>query len=177
MQSREIESGVWQTSPHMVDYRVEWPGDMLVERATWTADAPARPLLTQSDGLLETARAGYIWFRFWLPDDEQLVERYFDSSGEPLGTYIPICMPLERRGQSFATRELLLALWISADGDRVTVLNEDAFDAAVEAGALTPVESERAELRIRELTSAVVQKLFPPALVRNFTINVADSIS
>lgn len=53
-----------------------------------------------------------------------------------------------------------------------TVFHEAEFDQAVVAGTITPVEAEQAELRIRELTLAVAQKRFPPAMVRNFTIRL-----
>lgn len=171
MDSRVIESGEWQSHPLMIDYRAEWPGDMLVERATWVPDTPAEQLQTRGGSPTATVGSNYIWFRFWLSDDQQLVERYFNADGVAIGTYIPICMPLTRHGQVYSTVHLLLGLWIDTD-DQVTVLGEEEFDEAVATKALSPVETERAELRIRTLTGAVAQKRFPPALVRNFTINI-----
>ncbi len=168
-----IESSEWQFNDLMVDYRFEWPGDMLVERATWHANAPEQQVVIQGAEPVTIALAGYIWFRFWLADEEQLVERYFDNDGQPVGTYVPICMPLERQGRNYITTELLLGLWIAADG-RVTVRHEEEFDQAVSSGTITPVESERAEIRIRELTGAIAQKQFPPALVRNFSIKLGE---
>lgn len=171
MDSRVIESGEWQSHALMMDYRAEWPGDMLVERATWIPDTPAEEIKIRGGSPVATAGPNYIWFRFWLSDDQQLVERYFDAEGVAIGTYIPICMPLTRHGQVYSTVHLLLGLWIDTD-DQVTVLGEEEFDIAVANNALSPVETERAELRIRTLTGAVAQKRFPPALVRNFTINI-----
>lgn len=174
MDSRVIESGEWQSYTQMIDYRAEWPGDMLVERATWGPTTPAEQLQARGGTPVATVGPNYIWFRFWLSDDQQLVERYFDADGVAIGTYIPICMPLTRHGQVYSTVNLLLGLWIDTD-DQVTVLGEEAFDEAVASKQLSPVETERAELRIRTLTGGVAQKRFPPALVRNFTISVGNA--
>ncbi|MEZ4662112.1 MAG: hypothetical protein R2911_31560 [Caldilineaceae bacterium] len=164
-----IESGEWQLHSHMGDYRAEWPGHMLVERATWQESAPLQHLQIQGVEPTLIAAPGYVWFRFWLPEDEQIVERYFDVDGNAVGAYIPICMSPHQDGNVYSAVRLGLALWIGQDG-RVTVLNEDEFDAGVKSGAITPVQAEQAELRIRALTTAIAQRRFPPALVRNFTI-------
>lgn len=172
--TRIIESGEWQFDESLADYRAEWPGNMLVERATWGPNA--RTVTTANLPGYEPsiiAAPNYIWFRFWLAEDDQVVERYFSPQGEPAGTYLPITMELQKHGRAFQTAALILGLWIAEDG-RVTVLNEPEFDAAVAAGNINPVESERAELRIRALTGAIAQKRFPPALVRNFTVSVGD---
>ncbi len=171
---KTIEIGEWESHPNLLDYRAEWPGDMLVERATWSPDAPTETIHFKGVEPIAIGGPGFIWFRFWLADEDQLVERYFDADGHPIGMYMPICMELEHRAQSYSTVNLLLALWLQADGGRLMVLNEDRFDQAVADGLITPVQSERAENRIRELTRAIFQKRFPPALVRNFTISVTS---
>lgn len=173
--TRIIESGEWQFDETLLDYRAEWPGNMLVERATWgpnTRTVTTAKLQGYEPSII--AAPNYIWFRFWLSEDDQIVERYFAPHGEPVGTFLPITMELQKQGRSFQTVALILGLWIAEDG-RVTVLNEPEFDAAVASGQVNPVESERAELRIRALTGAIAQKRFPPALVRNFTISVGNT--
>ncbi|MEM7129564.1 MAG: DUF402 domain-containing protein [Chloroflexota bacterium] len=176
MDVKVIESGEWQTHTLLTDYRAEWPGDMLVERATWTQNAPTDSLPVRGDSPVLIAGPSYIWFRFWLSDDQQVVDRYFDSEGHAIGTYVPICQPLTKEGQIYRTEGLLLGLWIGADG-QVTVLHEEEFDEAVSSQSLSPVDIDRAETRIRSLTLAVAQKRFPPALVRNFTINIGGNQS
>lgn len=172
--TKVIESEEWRSHSHMVDYRAEWPGDMLVERTTWTASVPQQLIHIQGFDPIVTADFGYVWFRFWLSTEEQVIERYFDREGNSIGTSIPICMPLDRRSHTYMTTGLILTLWINQDGSRVTVLNEDEFDQAIAADLLTPVQSQHAENRIRELTTAIAQKRFPPALVRNFTISITN---
>lgn len=161
-----ILSGEWKTAPQLSDYRAEFVGDMLVERATWRADAPRRLLAGA-----QIAGPGYVWVRFWLVEREQVVEKYFDPAGRPLGFYVPVCMPFDRTRKPFAAAGLLLGLWLE-QGGRLTVLDEEQFEQAVRRGRLSPLEAETAELRIRGLTAEIAQKRFPPALVRNFLLDV-----
>lgn len=159
-----LTSGDWRQSPHMSDYRSEWLSGMLVERATWLPGAP-----TQKIGAVVIASAGYTWFRFWLQEIEQVVEKYFDADLHPIGVFVPICAGWRRRDVRVVAPSLYLGLWIEPSG-RVTVLNEKTFDAAAHSGELTPIEVEHAEHRIRELTTGILQKRFPPGLVKNLTL-------
>ncbi len=164
-----ILSSEWQRSDLLTDYRTEALTNIVVERATWRAASPER---TVADTVVATD--DYTWLRFWLLEDEALIEKYYNEQGMQIGYYVPICMPLKRRGEQMEAYSLLLALWLEPD-DRVTVLNEAAFEAAVAQGDITPVEAEHAELRIRELTSMLARKQFPPALIRNFEIDTSPS--
>jgi predicted RNA-binding protein associated with RNAse of E/G family len=161
-----ILSGEWQRSELMADYRTEALTNIVVERATWQPQA-------QQQTIAETiiADGGYVWLRFWLLEEESLIEKYYNHEGKSIGYYVPICMPLKRRSEQLETYSLILALWLQPD-DRVTVLHEAQFEAAVRQGDITPVEAEHAELRIRELTSVMARKQFPPALLRNFAIDL-----
>ena len=161
-----ILNGEWQRAVELTDYRTETLTNMVVERATWAPDALERLI-----GDTVIARAGYVCLRFWLFDDEALVEKYYDAQGQTIGYYIPVSMPLKRRNDGIQAFSLLLALWLQPD-DRITVLHEEPFELAVTNGEITPVEAEHAEYQIRELTSAMVRKHYPPALVRNFEIEL-----
>jgi predicted RNA-binding protein associated with RNAse of E/G family len=161
---RVIASGDWQRDFHMRDYRAEWLNDMLVERAAWVAAASP-----QSIGRVQVTGPNFVWFRFWLGDGEQILDKYFDASGLPIGMYSHVGMALPHQGRNFSLVDLILGLWITADA-RVTVHHEAAFDEAVRAQVITPIEAEHAEHQIREMTMAIAQKRFPPALVRNFSI-------
>lgn len=162
-----ITSGEWQKSPYMTDFRSEWLSGVLVERAMWQPDAPIQRI-----GATITAAPGHVWFRFWLQEIEQVVEKYFDVNQNSVGILAPICANWRRRDARLVAPSMLLGLWIDKPG-RVTVLNEELFDHAAQQGDLTPVEVEHAEQRIRELTTAVNQKRFPPAIVKNLTIDGA----
>lgn len=160
----QIRSGEWQDAPHLVDYRSQLLDKVFVERATWIQSAPE-----QMWGDTIVAAPGYVWVRFWHLEGDEPIEKYFDRDAQPIGCYVPICMPVQRRGAAFLAHGLLLGLWISTDG-RITVLGEDAFDAAAAAGELAPVEIEHAEYRIRTLTLETHQKRFPPGMVRTFVL-------
>lgn len=159
-----LASGDWRQFSHMTDYRSEWLSGVLVERATWLPSAPLQKI-----GATIIASSGYIWFRFWVQEIEQVIEKYFDAGLKPVGTFAPICANWRRRDSRVIAASLFLSLWIDANG-RVTVLNEKAFEDAVRAGDLTPVEVEHAEHRIRELTTGIIQKRFPPGLVKNLSL-------
>ena len=157
-------SGDWKEHAAMTDYRAEWFNTLLVERAAWTAQAPTVELMGVVIG-----GPGFVWFRFWLPDLDQLVEKYFNPEGNTIGFYLPVCNPLVQEDKAYHTSDLILAIWYNAD-KRVSVLREEEFDDVVRRQILSSQEAERAETRIRELTAAIFREEFPPPLVRNFAI-------
>lgn len=159
-----IASGDWQHDPLLGDYRYEWLNDILVERATWAEEAPERKL-----GGVTIAAPGYIWFRFWMPAGDHILEKYFDQQGGAIGIYAHVGMALPQHGRSFSLVDLMLGLWISADA-HVTVHNEASFDVAVQRGTISPVEAEHAEHQIREMTTAIAMRRYPPPMIRNFSI-------
>jgi hypothetical protein len=176
-----IYSGQWQMLPAALDYRAAMLGDILAERLVWGPANSAAQL-----GNLAIAGPGYIWFRFWLTREQQVVEKYFDAQGQALGMHIHVCMPLialppelcvglfadaDAHSDGYCTTDLLLRIWIAADG-RVTVRNEAAFEQAIHSGDLTTEEVAWAEERVRMLTSAIALGRFPPALVRNWQVDV-----
>lgn len=161
-EERLIRSGEWEEWPTVAAYRHGLLGEMLVERMVWAEGAPRARI-----GRHEVAGPGYVWFRFWLLREQQIVEKYFDAEGRHVGTQVDVCMPFVLGEEAWSTHDLLLDIFIAADG-RVTVRNETAFEQAVEEGALSPEEQERAEQHVRALTGAIAQGRFPPAIVRDF---------
>ena len=80
-----IESGDWQEQPGVADYFAGLVDDVLIERVIWgdgwdTLERTGRQL----------AGYGFIWYRFWVWRDDQLVERYYDRDGTLLGTQIDL---------------------------------------------------------------------------------------
>lgn len=161
-----IRSGDWQALPGVADYLAGLIDDVLIERAIWAGSAQA----ATANGRVQ-ADAGHIWYRFWLWRDDQVVERYFDAQGRALGTQVDLCMPLQIGEREWTARDLLLDIWISPQG-RVTVSNESAFEAAVSNGHLTEDEARWAEEHVRRLTGAIAQHRFPPAMVRNWQVDL-----
>jgi hypothetical protein len=171
---RVIRSGEWAGLPGGADYYQARLGDILVERVVWSDRGEEG-----AAGVARFRRPGYAWFRFWLPEGRQVVEKYYDPQGTLLGTQIDVCMlPVEVAG-GLQARDLLLDIWISAAG-RVTVGNEQAFEQAVREGVLTDDEAGLAERHVRELTRQIAKGRFPPALVRNWQVDaqkLRDSLS
>ena len=155
----------------MTDYRAEWFNALLVERAAWAEHAPTIELLDSVIG-----GPGFVWFRFWLPDLDQLVEKYFNPEGNLVGLYLPVCRPLAREDKTYRTSDLILAIWYNAD-KRVAILREEEFEEGVRRQLLSSNEAELAETRIRELTAAIFREEFPPPLVRNFAIAMEKNTS
>ena len=160
-----IRSGEWQSLPGVADYLAGLIDDVLIERAIWGV-----PTAMAGNGRAP-AGTGHIWYRFWLWRDDQVVERYFDAQGQALGTQVDLCMPLQVGEREWTARDLLLDIWISPEG-RVTVSNEAAFEAAVSNGQLTDDEARWAEEHVRRLTAAIAQRRFPPAMVRNWQVDL-----
>jgi predicted RNA-binding protein associated with RNAse of E/G family len=161
---RNLVSGEWRDAPHLIDYRIEWLSNMVVERATWDATASTRAIGDQV-----IANPGYIWMRFWLLEPKIVLEKYFSQDLQAVGYYLPICMPVQRRSDQLLALSLYLAIWLKLD-NRMMILRETRFEEAVATGELAPVESEHAEYQIRELTTAIARSTFPPAIVRNFAL-------
>jgi uncharacterized protein len=147
------------------DYRSERVGEALIERLVWGHLAAPRTLA----GVI-IADTGYIWFRFWLPQYAQVVDRYYTAEGALVGTKIDVCMPLDCDERGCHTTDLLMDIWISADG-RVTIYNEDAFEAAVRTRTLSDEQIAHAETHIRDLTGTIARGKFPPPLVRNWQVD------
>jgi predicted RNA-binding protein associated with RNAse of E/G family len=160
-----IQSGVFGDPAALRDYRSEQLGDILVERIIW--DGQPNPGRLAGDIVADD---GHIWFRFWLPGEDQVVERYYDDQGRLIGTQIDVCTSLCYDERGWRAEDLIFDIWISPD-EQVTVHNEAAFDQAVLLGELDPAQAERAERHLRRLTAAIALRRFPPPLVRNWQID------
>lgn len=161
---RIIRSGEWRDAPYIADYRSEWLSSLLVERATWQPDAEPH-----SVNGIQIGGPEWTWFRFWLPEPRQIVDKYFNAQGEAVGIYMPISDHIERQDEQYQALHLLLGLWLLPSG-RLTVTGEDGFEEAIRRGELTPDQIQRAESRIREMTVEINRDRLPPPLIRNFAI-------
>ena len=162
----DIRSGEWRSLAGARHYLAGLLDDLLIERVIWGDGAE-----TAAAGGSLPARPGQVWYRFWLWRDDQVVERYFDAAGQPLGTQIDVCMPIRVAEEGWAARDLLLDIWIAPDG-RVTVRREAEFEAAAAAGLFSQDEITWAEEHVRRLTTAIAQRRFPPAMVRNWQVDL-----
>ena len=163
----QIRSGHFGDPAATYGYRFERLGEIFVERIIWAA----LPVPRRLAGVV-VADTGYVWYRYWLLPEGQVVERYFTAGGVPIGTQIDLCAPIVWDGAACSAPDLLLDIWIDSSG-RVTVHNEDRFEEAVVLGVLTPERSDLAEAHLRELTAAIARGRFPPPLVRNWQLDLS----
>lgn len=162
---RVIRSGEWEEQPTVGDYRAEWLSNLLVERVALRPDAHPVTL----DGV-EIGRPDGVWFRFWLPDPQQIIDKYFGADGRSIGIYIPIVDTFQFDGEQYHATHLILGLWLASSG-HVTVIGEAEFESAVRLGILSEGQVLWAESRIREVTADVNRSRLPPPLIRNFSID------
>lgn len=165
-----LVSGTWREEEQLEDYRSEWLSNVLVERATWKASAQPVYLAEVVEDVT-IAAPGYVWLRFWLRDEEQVVDKYFDDEGKVVGFYIPVCMPFRQKGEGLQTQALAMAVWHDEEG-KLTILGESEFESGQSEEVYAPVEIEHAEHRVRELTLGILNRTFPPGLIRNFSVAV-----
>lgn len=163
-QAVEIRSGELGDSAVVEGYRAEHIGEAFVERVIW-GQIPAPRYLA---GTI-VADTGYIWYRFWLPHQRQVVERYYAPDGRLVGTQVDVCGSMTCDGGGCRAVDLMLDIWLAPDG-RVTMHNEAAFEEVLSAGAC---EAESAERHVRELTAAIASGRFPPPLVRNWQVDLS----
>jgi predicted RNA-binding protein associated with RNAse of E/G family len=162
---RQIQSGVFADPAYVHAYRFELLGDALVERVIWKRLPEPRRLY--GEVVADTAA---VWYRFWLPQHDQVVERYYLSDGTPLGIHIDVSGPIVCNESGCRADDFILDIRIDAHG-RVTVHNEEEFERSVLLGELSPLSATQAEAHLRELTAAIARNRFPPPLVRNWRID------
>ncbi len=162
----EIRSGSFGIQDKLRDYRAEQLAGILVERIIWREQAPEF-----HNGVVTTG-PGYVWFRFWLPRVDQVVERYYTDAGALLGTRVDLCTRVTVDDSGRHALDLIMDLWIDPSGT-VTLHHEDAYEQAVAAHALSDEEAAYAEAHLRSLTMSIAQGRFPPAIVRNWQVDVS----
>ena len=160
-----IKSGEFGEVAAIRDYRAERLGDVYVERVIWGSAAAPRRL-----GEVVIADDGFVWFRFWLLREAQVVERYYQPTGELVGTRVDVCMPPTCDDDGCQAIDLGLDLWIAPDG-RVTLDGEARFEQAARLGQVSPSEAAYAEQHLRRLTASIARGRFPPPIVRNWKID------
>lgn len=164
---RQIRSGVFGDPAFVYAYRFELLGDALVERVIWKRLPEPRALFGEV-----VADTGAVWYRFWLPQHDQVVERYYLADGTPLGIHIDVCGPITCDESSCRADDYILDIRIDAAG-RVTVHNEEEFERSALLGEMDPATAARAEAHLRELTAAIARGRFPPPLARNWQIDLS----
>ena len=114
------------------------------------------------------ADTGYyaIWFIFrdkWFD-----IGKIYDRSGNWLGFYCDIIMPVRRLmigSRTAVITDLFLDVWLSAD-QKYYVLDEDEFEYAVQQRVISKHIARQARAQLRNITRKIDKNLFPPRLVK-----------
>jgi uncharacterized protein len=132
--------------------------------------SPSKPLTYLGEVVMDR---GYqaMWFLFkGQPYD---VGCFYRPDGTWTGYYADVLEPVRWTGADPRTLEplvdLFLDLWVAPDGG-YTVLDEDEFAEAIEAGRMTADQITHARRVIGELTGAAERGSFPPAVVKEFRL-------
>ena len=96
------------------------------------------------------------------------VAKVFRPDGTFTGYYADVNMPSQPREDGYWTKDLFLDLWIPADRSSVTVLDEDEFGEALNAGWISKEKGERARKEVQRLEELFKKGEFPPALLERF---------
>ncbi len=131
--------------------------------------SPSKPLRIDDQ---EVMGSGYhaVWFLY--KEARWDVARVYQPDGTFTGYYADILEPVRWEGAGPHTLapivDLFLDLWIMPDG-RVTVLDEDEFEAALSSGAISPQQGQEARRTLSELLERIRNHTFPPDVVREYT--------
>jgi predicted RNA-binding protein associated with RNAse of E/G family len=104
------------------------------------------------------------------------VGRFHLADGTFTGTYANVLTPVEMHGGVWTTTDLCLDVWLGADG-RVEILDRDEFDAARAAGWMDDATAARALAEAERLAGAARRGEWPPAHVREWTLERARAAS
>jgi uncharacterized protein len=125
------------------------------------------PVLIDGISVLENGSPA-IWFTF--PGRWHDIGVFHRIDGEPTGTYANILTPVRFHDPTtWETLDLFLDVWLDLEG-RVRILDEDEFAAAVAASLIDPATAERARKETAALTAAAAAGTWPPAIVREWTL-------
>lgn len=131
---------------------------------------PSKPFVYRGEEVLAKDYWA-VWFLF--KDQPWDVGRFYRPDGSFTGYYVDVLEPVRWQGNDPATLhplvDLFLDLWVSPDGAH-EVLDEDEFEEAIGAGAVSPEQEEHARSVLQTLVRAAESGAFPPPDVREFAL-------
>ncbi len=111
-----------------------------------------------------------VWFTF--PGRWHDVGAFHRADGTFTGYYANVLTPPRIEGREWWTTDLFLDVWLSADGAR-RLLDEEELEAAECAGHVSPGLAARARAEAQELMARAEAGLWPPEVVRVWTLERA----
>ena len=89
----------------------------------------------------------------------------FDLAGNLAGYYVDITTPLRKVGEDYYVTDLFLDYWL-APGQPPVGLDEDEFDEAVAAGALTTEQIAQARSSFARVHDEIAAGIFPSRYIQ-----------
>jgi hypothetical protein len=133
-----------------------------------SAELP-KPVRAGTRVILEPG-APVVWFTFrGLWHD---VGRFHLRDGTFTGFYANVLTPVEMEGDRWRTTDLCLDVWLGADGE-VQVLDEDELADAERRGWASAETAARARAEAAGLVERAREGRWPPALLREWTLERA----
>jgi predicted RNA-binding protein associated with RNAse of E/G family len=128
-----------------------------------------RPVTARGTTILEPG-AAVVWFTY--PGHWYDIGRFHLADGTFTGFYANILTPVSMDGDQWETTDLLLDVWLGADG-KVEVRDQDEFGAAIQNGWLDVDTAERARSTAASLAAGASVGSWPPAHVHEWTLDRA----
>ena len=132
---------------------------------------PGRVELFHQEVVLEDG-SSVVWFTF--PGAWHDIGRFHRADGTFTGFYANVLTPVEMDGDDWWTTDLFLDVWLPPDGAPV-ILDEAELDEAVGRELVERTVAERARLEAEGLQAAAEAGSWPPAVVREWTLERARS--
>lgn len=114
--------------------------------------------------------APILWFTF--PETWHDIGRFYLRDETFTGYYTNIIAPPVLGDETWEIWDLFLDLWIDRDG-RITVLDRDEFDEAVDRGWIDRGTAERARRELARVASLAAADRWPPVVVREVDLTRA----
>lgn len=108
------------------------------------------------EGEIVIARPGYKWVTRWEAGKPYIINKFYDVTGNLIGTYCDVARPVRLIESGFEFDDLYLDVW-QAEGKPISILDEDELQEALGAGFITKSEADEAQRVAEELVELLKQ--------------------
>lgn len=136
-------------------------------KVTFARDLSLEPPIVIGETVALETGSDAVWFTF--PDTWHDIGRFHGADGNFTGIYANVITPcVFERTDLWHTTDLFLDVWIDTE-DRVSLLDEDEYAAAVESEWIDSALAERALEEANDLLKRAEAGTWPPPIVREWT--------
>ena len=150
----ELLQEQWKNDPDSLDYVCVDTQRMVMEKTRF---------INREAGL------SGVRVRFWLKDQNTVVDMHFTPRLECAGWYMPVTMGFNVNSFPYQTETAFVGLAVSAKR-KIVVTGEQSLATALSSDAVTEQQAHNWREQLRHLRREFMARRFPPAIVRNFTL-------